>query len=194
MSPVSRTPALRPSSCPDRSASARPVENVGWSGDASLPSPRRRARFVSAATPSPACTPASDVTRVESDLLGPMDIPADALYGIATARAMDNYHITGVKLKDFPEFIRALALTKRACAMANGKLGLLDPEIERAIVAACDELIDSDVHHGHFAVDMIQRRRHLHQHERQRGHRQPRRAAPRSPHRCVRRHQPERPR
>ena len=155
---VARLARARPPPFPPRIEPRHlaPLENFGWGGDASLPSPRRRAGFASAATPAPSFTPASDATRVESDLLGSMDIPADALYGIATARAMDNYHITGVKLKDFPEFIRALALTKRACATANGKLGLLDPEIERAIVAACDELIDSDVHHGHFAVDMIQ--------------------------------------
>ena len=94
--------------------------------------------------------------RTESDLLGSMEIPSEALYGIATARAMENYHITGTTLRKYPEFIRALALTKKACAVANRKIGLLPDDVYRAISFACDELIDSEEHHHHFAVDVIQ--------------------------------------
>lgn len=94
--------------------------------------------------------------REESDLLGGMSIPNRALYGIATARAMENYGITGVTLSRYPEFIRALALTKRACAMANRKLGLLSEDVYRGITHACDALIDDEEHHEHFTVDMIQ--------------------------------------
>jgi len=95
-------------------------------------------------------------TREEQDLLGTMDIPSDALYGIATARAIENYHITGTRLSAYPDFVRALAMTKKACAMANRRIGLLDGKIYEAISGACDEVIDSTEHHHHFAVDVIQ--------------------------------------
>jgi len=73
-------------------------------------------------------------TRSESDLLGELDtIPKDALYGIATQRALENYPITGVKLSHFPEFIRALAFVKKAAATANFKIGLISLEIFKAI-------------------------------------------------------------
>jgi aspartate ammonia-lyase len=110
------------------------------------------ARFL----PAPAFVSRTTATRVESDLLGSLELPADALYGIATARAMRNYQISGVQMKDFPELIVALALVKRACATANGALGLLPSRVERAIVRACDALIASNEHHGQFAVDVIQ--------------------------------------
>ena len=53
-------------------------------------------------------------TRTETDLLGPKEVPVDAFYGIATQRAAENYDITGVRLNHFPEFIVALAITKKA--------------------------------------------------------------------------------
>lgn len=94
--------------------------------------------------------------RVESDHLGSMDVPSSALYGVATARAIKNYDISKVKIKDFPEFIFALAHIKRAAAIANGRIGLLPKDVEDAITIACDELIFSNKYHSHFAVDMIQ--------------------------------------
>ena len=95
-------------------------------------------------------------TRTESDLLGTMEIPSNALYGIATARAMENYDITGNRLSKYPELVRALALTKKACATANRRIGLLDNEVYEAITHACDALIESSEHHHHFTVDVIQ--------------------------------------
>lgn len=95
-------------------------------------------------------------TRTESDLLGTMEIPSHALYGIATARAMENYDITGNRLSKYPELVRALALTKKACATANRRIGLLDNEVYEAITHACDALIESSEHHHHFTVDVIQ--------------------------------------
>ena len=99
----------------------------------------------------------NEKTRSESDLLGELDtIPKNALYGIATQRAVDNYPITGVKLSHFPEFIRALAFVKKAAATANFKVGLISKEIFEAISIACNSLLDSNEHHGDFIVDVIQ--------------------------------------
>ncbi len=109
-----------------------------------------------AATMARAMADLDEEHRVEHDLLGAMHIPAGALYGIATARALENYSTTGVRLREFPEFIRALALTKKACAIANAEIGLLNEDVFRAIETACDRLIDSDEHHRHFAVEVVQ--------------------------------------
>ena len=97
----------------------------------------------------------SGTTRVETDLLGEKEVPSDALYGIATARAVENYDITGIRLDHYPEFIKALAMTKKACAMANKDLGLLPRHVFEPINRACDEVIDG-LHDQHFVVDMIQ--------------------------------------
>ena len=85
-----------------------------------------------------------------------MTLPADAFYGIATARAIENFQITSIPLHHFPELIIGLAYVKKASAIANGKLGLLDVKKANAIEKACDELINTKTHHHHFAVDMIQ--------------------------------------
>merc|ERR1719436_941746 len=82
--------------------------------------------------------------RVEKDLLGARDVPADAYYGVQTLRAIENYDITGVLIRNFPEFIIALAQVKKACAKANYKLGHMDREKAEAICRACDELIDPE--------------------------------------------------
>lgn len=98
----------------------------------------------------------SPKTRTEHDLLGSLTLPADAFYGIATARAIENFQITSIPLHHFPELIIGLAYVKKASAIANGKLGLLDVKKANAIEKACDELINTKTHHHHFAVDMIQ--------------------------------------
>lgn len=63
--------------------------------------------------------------RIENDLLGDMQVPANAYYGIQTQRAIDNFHISGVKLFQFPEFIKGLAYVKWAAAESNFQLGLI---------------------------------------------------------------------
>jgi len=95
------------------------------------------------------------LTRTEHDLLGDREIPADALYGVQTLRAVENFPITGIRLGHFPHLIRALAMVKRAAAQANLQLGLLDPDIADAIDRACTEIIDGHWH-GHFVVDVVQ--------------------------------------
>ncbi len=93
--------------------------------------------------------------RIESDLLGDLQVPAEAYYGVQTQRAIDNFHITGSKMSDFPEFVRAVACVKLAAAQTNNELGLLSKELLSPIETACKELIDGKLHYQ-FPVDMIQ--------------------------------------
>ncbi len=99
--------------------------------------------------------PLSGKTRREHDLLGELEIPAEFYFGVQTMRAIENFHISRVRLNFFPEFIRALADVKQGAAMANCELGLLDPKIADAIIAACGELREGKLHE-HFVVDMVQ--------------------------------------
>ncbi len=94
-------------------------------------------------------------SRTEKDFLGLKAIPAEAYYGIHTARAMENFTVSGVNISHFPRFIIALAMVKKACMLANLEFGILDPDIGRAIGQACDDIIDGRLHE-HFVVDLIQ--------------------------------------
>jgi aspartate ammonia-lyase len=93
--------------------------------------------------------------RHEHDLLGDRDVPDEALYGIQTLRALENFPITGVPLREFPALIHALASVKEAAARANADLGLLEPRIAEVISRVAQELRNGR-HHEHFVVDMIQ--------------------------------------
>ncbi len=95
------------------------------------------------------------VTRREHDLLGERDVPDAALYGVQTLRAIENFPITGVPLREFPELIVALAMVKEAAARANADLGFITPDVAEVIVRASRE-IQAGRHHEHFLVDMIQ--------------------------------------
>ena len=97
----------------------------------------------------------SGAVRLEHDLLGQRDVPADALYGVQTLRAVENFPITGIRLSHFPTLVRSLAMVKRAAARANARLGLLDDTVAHAIDQACQQIIDGHWH-GHFVVDMVQ--------------------------------------
>ncbi|WP_417530455.1 aspartate ammonia-lyase [Marinobacter lipolyticus] len=94
-------------------------------------------------------------TRLEHDLLGDLAVPADAWYGIQTQRALDNFAITGVPISHFPDFVRALAMVKKAAALANRDLGVLAPHKAKAIVEACDDIVAGQLH-DQFVVDLIQ--------------------------------------
>jgi aspartate ammonia-lyase len=94
-------------------------------------------------------------TRVETDSIGSVTLPETADYGVHTVRAVENFPITGVTLKDFPELVQSLAMTKKAAAMANMDLGVLDQRRGQAIARACDRVIAGEGH-GNFIVDMIQ--------------------------------------
>ena len=93
--------------------------------------------------------------RIEHDLLGEREVPNEALYGIQTLRAMENFPISGTTLREFPALISALATVKMAAAAANAELGLLDAERHGLIAKAAEE-VRAGRHHEHFLVDMIQ--------------------------------------
>ena len=94
-------------------------------------------------------------TRIEHDLLGDLAVPADAYYGIQTARAIDNFKISGVPLKLYPNFIKGLAMVKQAAARANYDTGGFSKEILDAIDSACQEIIDGRLH-DQFVLDVLQ--------------------------------------
>jgi aspartate ammonia-lyase len=94
-------------------------------------------------------------TRTEKDLLGEREVPDDALYGIQTLRALENFPITGEAIREYPTLVEALATVKQAAALANADLKLLEPAISDAIVRACEE-IRQGRHHEHFLVDVLQ--------------------------------------
>jgi aspartate ammonia-lyase len=95
-------------------------------------------------------------TRSEHDLLGDGDVPADALWGIHTKRAVTNFPITGVPVGHFPEFVRALALVKQAAARANRRLGYLEPGKADVIDRACTLVAEDRGYDAAFVVDAIQ--------------------------------------
>src|SRR6185369_2240207 len=82
-------------------------------------------------------------------------VPADAYYGVQTARGMENFHISGVELRLYPDFIRALAMVKAAAARANHECGQFDATIAKAIDSACREIIDGHLH-DQFQLDVFQ--------------------------------------
>mgnify|MGYP002714328936 CR=1 FL=1 len=94
-------------------------------------------------------------TRIEHDLLGDREVPADAYWGVHTLRAVENFPISGRTVGEIPELVRALAAIKQAAALANADLGLLSPERRDAIVAACEEIRAGKLH-DQFVVDQIQ--------------------------------------
>ncbi len=91
--------------------------------------------------------------RLEKDFLGEKQVPQDALYGIQTLRAIENFPITGLRLH--PSLIRAMALVKKAAALANAETGNLDAGLADAIARAADEVMAGQWH-AHFLVDPIQ--------------------------------------
>ena len=98
-------------------------------------------------------TTANSKVRVERDSMGPMEVPADALYGASTMRAVLNFPISDLR---FPRsFIRALGLVKLAAAKTNMGLGLLDQKTGNAIVAAAQEVSDGKLDE-HFVLDIFQ--------------------------------------
>src|SRR5512143_31237 len=78
-------------------------------------------------------------TRTEKDSFGPIEVPAQRLWGAQTQRSLENFRISGERLP--PEFERALVLVKKAVALVNAELGVLDPAKARAIVSAADEVL-----------------------------------------------------
>ncbi len=93
--------------------------------------------------------------RTEHDSLGERELPDEVYYGVQTLRAMENFAISGVFVKNFEHMIEALAFVKKAAAQANCELGVLDEPRMKAICQACDELLAGNLH-DQFPVDMFQ--------------------------------------
>ena len=95
----------------------------------------------------------SNTTRLEKDPLGELPVPADALYGIQTLRAQQNFPISG--LRPLPAFVDAVIWIKRSAALAHKRTGRLDPRLADAIVTAADEVL-AGRHRDQFIVDVYQ--------------------------------------
>ncbi len=91
--------------------------------------------------------------RIERDSMGELQVPASALYGVQTQRAVDNFPVSGLPMPR--PFIRALGLIKSACTQANRELAGLDPAVAEAIMAAAEEVARGN-HDAHFPVDVFQ--------------------------------------
>ncbi|KGN00896.1 aspartate ammonia-lyase [Clostridium novyi A str. 4570] len=91
--------------------------------------------------------------RLESDSIGEKRIPRDAYYGVQSLRASENFKITGLTIH--PQFIKALAEVKKACAITNENVGVLETKLTNAIIKACDEIIEGKLH-DQFITDPIQ--------------------------------------
>ena len=93
--------------------------------------------------------------RIEHDFIGELEIADDVFYGVQTFRAKQNFDITGEHLKDYPAFIYGYAKVKKACALTNCELSLLDKEKCDYICKACDEILTGK-YNDQFVVDMLQ--------------------------------------
>jgi aspartate ammonia-lyase len=93
--------------------------------------------------------------RIEKDLLGEKEIPADAYYGVQTMRALENFKISGVLINHYPGFVEAWAMVKLAAARANTDVGAMKKERLAAIEKACQAVLDGK-YHDQFLVDWYQ--------------------------------------
>jgi aspartate ammonia-lyase len=93
--------------------------------------------------------------RVEKDLLGEKEIPVEAYYGVQTARALENFQISGVNINHYPGFVEAWAIVKLAAARANTDVGAMKPETLQLIEKACKAVLDGK-YHDQFQVDWYQ--------------------------------------
>lgn len=97
----------------------------------------------------------SKMYRTETDGLGQINIPTSAAYGSQTMRAIENFPITGIAINHYPDIVRGLAMVKKACALANTELSVLEPAKAGIITEVCDEIIAGQ-HHDHFVLDLMQ--------------------------------------
>src|SRR5262245_15466977 len=94
-------------------------------------------------------------TRTEKDLLGPKEIPVSAYYGVQTARALENFQLSGVPINRYPGYVEAWAIVKLAAARANTAVGAMKPERLAMIEKACKAVMDGK-YHDQFMVDWYQ--------------------------------------
>src|SRR5512139_3936123 len=95
------------------------------------------------------------MARIEKDFLGEKELPDTAYYGVQTLRGKENFHITGIPMSTEPYFVKALGYVKKAAALANRDLGVIDAKVASAIAGACDRLIAGDMR-DQFITDFIQ--------------------------------------
>ena len=115
------------------------------------------------AAQAPAAVPATQAkpaapggpTRTERDLLGELQVPADAYYGVQTQRALDNFKISGIAINHYPGFVEAWAIVKLAAARANTDVGAMNKETLTAIERAADAVMKGQ-YHDQFQVDWFQ--------------------------------------
>jgi aspartate ammonia-lyase len=98
---------------------------------------------------------AAKATRTEHDLLGDKEVPADAYYGVQTARALENFQLSGVPINHYPGYVEAWAIVKLAAARANTDVGAMKPERLAMIEKACKAVMDGK-YHDQFQVDWYQ--------------------------------------
>lgn len=109
----------------------------------------------SPAEPRQKPAPTTGSTRVEKDLLGEKEIPADAYYGVQTARALENFQISGIPINHYPGFIQAWAIVKLAAARANTDVGAMNKDTLAAIEKAAQAVLNGQ-YHEQFMVDWYQ--------------------------------------
>jgi aspartate ammonia-lyase len=102
-----------------------------------------------------AAAAAKGKTRTEHDLLGNKEVPADAYYGVQTARALENFQLSGISIDTYPGFVEAWAIVKLAAARANTSVGAMKPERLAGIEKACKAVLDGQ-YHDQFVVDWYQ--------------------------------------
>lgn len=96
-------------------------------------------------------------SRIETDLLGELEINQDNYYGIHTQRAINNFNISNSKIGDYPLFIKGLVITKKACALANKDIGAIPDEKADMIIGACNEILNNlNKYSVYFPTDVFQ--------------------------------------
>ena len=111
--------------------------------------------LATAAPPKTTKAAAAPATRTEKDLLGEKQIPADAYYGVQTARALENFQLSGIAINHYPGYVEAWAIVKLAAARANTEVGAMKPERLAMIEKACKAVMDGK-YHDQFQVDWYQ--------------------------------------
>ncbi|UGA54079.1 aspartate ammonia-lyase [Vibrio sp. VB16] len=98
----------------------------------------------------------SNKFRIEEDLLGTLEVPAAAYYGIHSLRAKNNFSISSMTISDAPELVRGMIYTKKAAAQANIELGTIPSDVGEYIVKACDLILDTGKCMDQFVSDVYQ--------------------------------------
>src|SRR5262249_29802639 len=133
--------------------------NPAWAQTPAQPSSSKPTKPSTAKPAQPAAKPpqssTAQPTRTEKDLLGPKEIPADAYYGVQTARALENFQLSGIPINHYPGFIEAWAIVKLAAARANTAVGAMKPERLQMIEKAAQALL-AGKYHDQFQVDWYQ--------------------------------------